>query len=467
MYKKILCIVLILLTLLSITACSKSEPNAMLVDKNGNSIVFDKYSPDTHLPFDVEIPSNYIETAPYVYAVLNENNEIVSYKKLIFQADTKNYVFEDCDENGNLIETPTTEPPTTEPPTTEPPIVLKSITLNKTELTLTVGSTSKVFITPNPEDYDISAQKWESSNEKVATIKNGTITAVATGSAEIKVTLEDKVAVCKVTVKAKTPEVIKTTGIKISKSSLSLTVGDTSTITAEVSPSNATDKKVTWTSSNTKVATVSNGKITAKGEGTATITAKTSGGQTKTCTVTVKKKTVATTGISLSKKEITIYIGESATLATTISPSNATNKTVKWSSSNGNIASVNNGKITANSVGTVTITAKASGGQTATCKVTVIKKEEAFAWRQITQADCPLKISQRFDPYIVSNSVANVAFTQDGYTYILIKATAGKKVSVSSVKESGGKIVIDCSTTGTSNYVIIRINRLNTNFSLV
>jgi uncharacterized protein YjdB len=311
MYKKFLCIALILLTLFSITACSKGKPNATLVDQNGDSIVFDKYSPNSHLPFELEIPSNYIETAPYIYAVLNENNEIISYKKLVFQTNSKDYSFEDCDESGNILEPPstepptteppTTEPPTTEPPTTEPPVVLKSITLSKTKLTLTAGNKEKISFTMDPKDYDGVTPKWSSSNEKIAKVKDGTITAVAAGSAEIKVTVEDKVAICKVTVKAKAPSVVKTTGIKISKGSLTLTVDNSSTITAEVSPSNATDKSITWSSSNTKVATVSGGKITAKGVGTATITAKASGGQTKTCTVTVQAKTVPTTGISLSK----------------------------------------------------------------------------------------------------------------------------------------------------------------------
>ena len=162
-------------------------------------------------------------------------------------------------------------------------------------------------------------------------------------------------------------------GISLNKDKLSLVEGKSETLTATVTPSNATNKSVTWTSSDTKVATVSNGKVTAVKAGTATITAKTSNGKTATCTVTVKKKTVSATGISLNKTKLSLVKGSSATLTATITPSNATDKSVTWTSSNTSIATVSKGKVTAVKAGTATITAKTSNGKTATCTVTVKK----------------------------------------------------------------------------------------------
>ena len=170
----------------------------------------------------------------------------------------------------------------------------------------------------------------------------------------------------------KTTGSVAVSSIALNKTSLSLTEGDSTTLSATVSPSNATNKTVTWSSSNSGIATVSGGKVTAVGAGTATITA-TAGGKSATCTVTVAAKTVAVTGVSLNKTSLSLTEGESAALTATVSPSNATNKSVTWSSSNSGIATVSGGKVTAVGMGTATITATA-GGKSATCTVTVAAK---------------------------------------------------------------------------------------------
>ncbi len=164
---------------------------------------------------------------------------------------------------------------------------------------------------------------------------------------------------------------VAVTGVSVSKSSLSLKTGETATLTATVSPSNATDKTVTWSSSDTKVAAVSGGKVTAIAAGTATITAQ-AGGKTATCTVTVSNATVAVTGISLDCSNLSLIVGESATLAATVSPSNATDKTVTWSSSASDVVTVSDtGKVKAVGYGMAEITAK-TGDKTATCKAYVV-----------------------------------------------------------------------------------------------
>ena len=167
--------------------------------------------------------------------------------------------------------------------------------------------------------------------------------------------------------------------VSLNKSATTLTEGESETLTATITPSNATgDKTVKWSSSNEAVATVdSNGKVTAKKAGTAVITATSSNGKTAGCTVTVKQKEIAITGISLNKSTTSLTEGESETLTATITPSNATgDKTVKWSSSNEAVAAVDsNGKVTAKKAGTAVITVTSSNGKNASCTVTVKQKE--------------------------------------------------------------------------------------------
>jgi len=168
---------------------------------------------------------------------------------------------------------------------------------------------------------------------------------------------------------------IAVTSVSLNKSSVILEKGETLSLSATVSPSNATNKSVTWSSSNTSVAAVSSsGVVTAKSVGTATITVKTSdGSKTAKCTITVKEGTVAVTGVSLNKSSATLEKGNTLSLSATVSPSNATNKSVTWSSSNTSVATVSSsGVVTAKSAGTAMITVKTSdGSKTAKCTITV------------------------------------------------------------------------------------------------
>ena len=165
---------------------------------------------------------------------------------------------------------------------------------------------------------------------------------------------------------------VKVTGIMLSSTSVSLNVGKTKTLTATVSPDDATNKSVTWSTSDSSVAKVSTkGKITAVSRGTATITATTvDGSYTATCNVTVKQPV---TGVSLNVNDLSLNISDTSTLTATVTPSNANNKNVTWSSSDTSIATVSNGVVTSVSVGTATITVTTSdGGYTDTCLVTVM-----------------------------------------------------------------------------------------------
>ena len=172
--------------------------------------------------------------------------------------------------------------------------------------------------------------------------------------------------------------VVKPTKITVSNTSVSLMEGTTSKVTATIAPANATDKLVTWTSSNTSVAKVGGGTITGISPGPATITAKTSNGLTATVKVTVTENPniIKPTGIKIANTTLTITEGGSGTLTATVLPSNATNKSVKWTSSDTSVATVSgSGKVTAVSEGTATITAETFNGYKATAKVVVKARE--------------------------------------------------------------------------------------------
>ena len=135
-----------------------------------------------------------------------------------------------------------------------------------------------------------------------------------------------------------TADAATATSIKINYTSLTMTAGTSFTLKATISPSNATNKNVTWSSGNTTVAGMaSGGVVKAKKAGTATITAKTTNGKKATCKITVKAAP-APTGVKLSASTLTMTAGTKYTLKATVSPSNAANKTVTWSSSNTTVA---------------------------------------------------------------------------------------------------------------------------------
>ena len=173
-------------------------------------------------------------------------------------------------------------------------IKVEGVSLNVTSVELTEGDQTTLTATINPSNATNKNVTWTSSDNNVATVANGKVTAVKAGTATITVKTEDgnKTATCTVTVTAQTYPVESVT---LDKTSVELTEGDEVTLTATVNPANATNKNVTWTSSDNAVATVANGKVTAVKAGTATITVTTEdGNKTATCTVTVTAQSVDT-----------------------------------------------------------------------------------------------------------------------------------------------------------------------------
>ena len=247
-----------------------------------------------------------------------------------------------------------------------------SITLNTSSLTIGEGKSSTLVATVLPANANNKTVTWSSSNNSIATVTNGKVTGKKAGNTIITAkTSNGLTATAKVTV---TKNSVPVTGVSLNKSSISLVEGNSETLVATITPSNATDKSLIWISSNTNIATVTNGKVLAKKAGNAVITVKTGNGKTATAKVTVKAKTVVPTSIKLDKTSGTLLSTRTTTLTATVLPANANNKTVTWSSSDKSVATVNsNGKITGKKAGTATITAKTSNGKTATYKVTVKK----------------------------------------------------------------------------------------------
>jgi uncharacterized protein YjdB len=169
---------------------------------------------------------------------------------------------------------------------------------------------------------------------------------------------------------------VKVTGVELNKATLSLVAGTKEKLAATVKPDDAANKKVTWNSGNTAVATVDEeGEVTAVTAGEATITVTTEdGGKTATCAVTVTNAAVSVESVTIDTLALTLYPTETYTLAATVAPANATNQSVTWSSSNTDVATVDEqtGEVTAVAVGNARITVTTDdGGKTADCEVTV------------------------------------------------------------------------------------------------
>ena len=253
---------------------------------------------------------------------------------------------------------------------------VESVRLDKTSITLTEGDSETLTATVYPDNATNKNVSWKSSDESVATVSNGVVTALKAGTVTITVTTEDgsKTATCQVTVNAR---IYNVESVSLDKTNITLIEGDSETLTATVYPDNATNKNVSWKSSDESVAAVSNGTVTALKAGTATITVTTEdGGKTATCQVTVNARIYNVESVSLDKTNITLIEGDSETLTATVYPDNATNKNVSWKSSDESVAAVSNGTVTALKAGTATITVTTEDGRkTASCQVIVEAKD--------------------------------------------------------------------------------------------
>ena len=247
-------------------------------------------------------------------------------------------------------------------------VAVTGIALDTANVTIIVEDTYTLTPIFTPENATDNYVTWTSSNEAVATVKEGVVTALAVGKATITATTIDGgfKATCEVTVAPR-----PVTGVTLDKTTTTLIVKETVTLVATVAPANATNKDVTWASDNEAVATVANGVVTAVAVGTANITVTTVDGNFKaTCAVTVNP--ISVKGVALNKTTMTLKVAQADTLVATITPEDAANKEVVWASDNAEVATVVDGVVTAVALGTANITVTTVDGNfTATCVVTV------------------------------------------------------------------------------------------------
>ena len=250
-----------------------------------------------------------------------------------------------------------------------PYVPVTGVTLDRSEVTLDKGNTVRINATVYPENASVKTVNWSSDAPEVACFNQyGEVTAVGAGHATITAKIGNCAATCLITV------LVPVEGVTIDKNDLTMDIGDNATLYATILPEDATDKTHSWSSTNTNVATVdAAGKVTAKAAGSTIITATTgNGGKTATCRITVRPATVPVASITISKTGLMMENGTSETLTAIVTPDNATDRTVTWTSNNNAVATVSStGTVTATGIGTATITAIA-GGKSVNCIVTVI-----------------------------------------------------------------------------------------------
>ena len=311
------------------------------------------------------------------------------------------------------------------------------VTLNNSELNLTVKGTATLKATLSPSDA-LASNTFSSSDAAVATVSAaGKVTAKKVGTAVITLeTYNGVTATCKVNV-LPTP-----TKVSLGETALTMSVGMTHTLAAIVQPEGA-DPTVAWKSSNSKVAKVENGVVTAVKAGTASIACKTSNGKTATCKVTVK---AAPTSIELKPATLRLSAGGMKfQLTHTVKPSGAAAGAITYSSSNPSVASVSaDGVITTAGAGTATLTATTFNGRFATCELTVTPKPAKAAFAETVVTIAP---KQSYTPDV---SVL-AADGSDAYAELTFKAISNS--GIIKIDPETGKITGVKAGTATVNVV--------------
>ena len=252
-------------------------------------------------------------------------------------------------------------------------VLVTGISLNESSKNLNVNQTFILNATITPDCATNKTVVWSSSNSNVAMVDStGLVTAYAEGNTIITATTTDGTnlsASCTVSVSS-----IPVTSISLNKSSLTLDINETYQLIATVYPSNTSNNTLTWSTSNSEVATVTNdGLVNPVSPGDVTITVTTTDGTnlSASCQVTVLNRVQE---ITLNISSLSLTLPETAQLIASITPSDATNPVLNWTSSKPSVAGVdNNGFVTSVGVGTAIIKVSTTDGSnlSASCRVTV------------------------------------------------------------------------------------------------
>jgi uncharacterized protein YjdB len=315
----------------------------------------------------------------------------------------------------------TVSPPTMDltKPLNEAGVSVIGVVLDRTTLSVTIppkpeGSNDlpaplptpvQLHETINPSNAANKNVFWSTSNAQIATVNATGLVSFTNkaGTATITVTTEDggKTATCAVTT---VDTVVQPSSVYLDKTSVTIYVGDQITLIQTILPSNSTIKTVTWSTSNASIATVVSGIVTGIAVGTATVTVTTSNGKYATCIVTVQTRIIEPSGISLNKTSLSQQAGTTFTLIATVTPENAVNKNVTWTSTNNSVVQVAGGTTLFVSPGTAIVMATTYDGQhSATCTVTVTEIQ-------------PTSVS--ISPTVINNLVSKAGgFTSGGVNY--------------------------------------------------
>ena len=319
-------------------------------------------------------------------------------------------------------------------------IAVSSISFSSGTTGINVGGSKNLSVIIKPSNATNKGVTWSSSNSSIVSVdQNGKITGKKVGSATITATAKDggKKAICKVTVTANT---VAVQSIKLNVSTLHMSKGGIATLSATITPSNATNQAITWSSSNSNIVSVDqNGNLKGVGVGTATITATTKDGN-KTASTKITVSAPGVSSISMSASSSTIYIGKYLYPTITYNPSDATGKSVTWSSSNSSIATVNSyGKVTGIAEGTVTITATTPNGKKASKTFYVRHDPSTFQVRLIRKTNANPKTGEIQGYY---------------YTYNIgpLTASATGKYSTAYIYYNGKKITGSLSSSSATVY---------------
>ncbi len=334
--------------------------------------------------------------------------------------------------------------------TPQPPKEVKvtNVSVDRRYLTLEEGENYTLTATVSPADATNKTVNYSSSDSRVATVDaNGNIKAVKAGYAYIYAkSVDGPYAYSYVTVKAKEipqpPKEVKVTNVSVDRRYLTLEEGENYTLTATVSPADATNKTVNYSSSDSRVATVdANGNITAVKAGSAYIYAKSVDGPYAYSYVTVKEKAapqppaeVKVTNITLDTRYLRLDAGKKYELNYTVYPYNATDKTLTWTSSNENVATVENGVITAIGRGSAYITATSSNGVQTSCYVDVYGEAKPVKVTGLYFSDRQLGLK------VGETKAASVFFTPNNAT--------NKSVTYSSLNSSIARVDENGNITG-------------------
>ena len=245
------------------------------------------------------------------------------------------------------------------------------------------------------------------------------------------------------------PDVVPVTGVSLNKTALALDEGESESLIATVIPDNATNKKVTWKSSDTSVATVNaSGKVTAQATGTVVVVVITEdGAEVATCTVTcgdgAVEPEIPVTDVALTKSTLSLIEGQSESLQVIITPDDATNKKVAWVSNDESVAMVDvNGKVTALKAGSTTIVAVTEdGAMTASCKVTVEPAALLKGTRTILAYIAADNTLASFASLDLAEMKAGMAKVQDSNVHFLVYIDDGKSPRLLELKNEKGAVV--------------------------